>query len=34
VQSDRQLPSQVDLPAHDVVQPVPQIELQVFLDEQ
>jgi hypothetical protein len=33
-QFDRQLPAQVDLPAHDVVQPVPQTELQVFLDEQ
>jgi hypothetical protein len=34
VQLERQLPSQVDLPEHAVVQPVPQIELQVFLEEQ
>ena len=34
VQLDKHLPSQVDLPAHDVAQPVPQIELHVFLEEQ
>jgi hypothetical protein len=34
VQFDKQLPWHVDLPAHDVVQPVPQIELQLFLEEQ
>jgi hypothetical protein len=34
VQLDRQLPSHVDLPAHDVVQPVPQVELQLSLEEQ
>jgi hypothetical protein len=34
VQLDRQLPWHVDFPAHDVVQPVPQIELQLFLEEQ
>ena len=34
VQLDKQLPWHVDFPAHDVVQPVPQIELQLFLEEQ
>lgn len=34
VQLDRQLPWHVDFPAHDVVQPVPQIALQLFLEEQ
>ncbi len=34
MQLDKQLPWHVDFQAHDVVQPVPQIELQVFLEEQ
>jgi hypothetical protein len=34
VQLDKQLPWHVDFPAHEVVQPVPQIELQMFFEEQ
>jgi hypothetical protein len=33
-QFDKHVPWQVDLPAHDVVHPVPHVELQLFLESQ